>query len=103
MRPIDIQNAIDRVQTGERLLQARKMDENDDNERFSKRLSEETAHKKESVKDTEQTEGLIVDDEGSNKNQYSGKKKKREQDGKEIIEEKKIKEDGKGNILDMNA
>jgi len=105
MRPIDIQNAIDRVQAGERLLHARKVEDSDEKERFAKRLDEEVQQKKSQVNDPEQAEGLKIDGEEGGKSQYEGRKKKKKQQEEDSSqeEEKKVKEDGKGNILDLNA
>ena len=102
MRPIDIQNAIDHVQAAERILHVRKVEDGESSEHFAKRLSEEVEHKRTSVTDTEHAEGLKVEEEGGGKSQYqSFKKKKKKQESSDTTP--RIKEDGKGNILDLNA
>jgi len=104
MRPIDIQNAIDRVQAGERILHSRKLADGNEADHFAKRLSDETEQKRTQVNDAEQSgEGLQVEEEGGGKNQYSGKQKKNKENEEEKSEEQQIKEEGKGNILDLNA
>ena len=103
MHPIDYQNAIDRVNAGERILHVRKIEDGEKSDLFAKRLSDEVEQKRTSVTDTEHAEGLKVDEEGGAKNQYEGQRKKKKERGENKEEETKVKEEGKGNILDLNA
>ena len=103
MRPIDMQNAIDRVNAGERILHVRKVVDGESTDHFAKKLSEQVEQKKTTVTDAENAEGLKVADESGGKNQYEGQKKKKKQNEEQNEEEAKIKEDGKGNILDLDA
>jgi hypothetical protein len=104
MRPIDIQNAIDRVQAGERIMHVRKAEETDEKDRFDKRLSAEVKLKQTTVNDPENSQNPRVEEEGRQKDRYEGRKKKKKQQADEKpAEEEKLKENGKGNILDLNA
>jgi hypothetical protein len=104
MRPIDIQNAIDRVQASERLLHVRKAEDMEDSEQFSKRLSEEVQQRQTSITQTEQTKGLKVEEKGGSRNpSMRWKQKRKQQDQPEQQDDSKVKEEGKGNILDLNA
>ena len=102
MHPIDIQNALDRVNAGERLLHVRKVENGENAENFAKRLNEEAEQKRTGVTEAEQTEGEKIEEDGKGKNQYE------EQNNKKKREEKsegdtRVKEEGKGNILDLDA
>lgn len=103
MRPIDIQNAIDHVQAAERILHVRKVEEGEYVDYFAKSLSEQVEHKTTSVPDTEHAEGLKVDEKGGKK--HPPRRHKREKDEEKESKENhpRIKEDGKGDILDINA
>ena len=103
MHPIDYQNAIDRVNAGERILHVRKIEDGEKADHFAKRLNEEVEQKRTSVTDTKNAEGLKVDEEGSSKNQYEGQRKKKKENEEKTQEETKVKEEGKGNVLDLNA
>ncbi|MBN1522176.1 MAG: hypothetical protein JW928_06555 [Candidatus Aureabacteria bacterium] len=103
MRPIDIQNAIDHVQAGERILHVRKVEDGETTDHFAKRLSEEVEQKRTSVTDTEHAEGLKVEEEGGGQSQYQNLRKKKKKEEESTEEEKRVKEEGKGNILDLNA
>ena len=104
MRPIDIQNALDRVNAGERLLHVRKVQDGESTDNFAKRLNEEAEQKSTSITEAEQTDsGQKVEEDGGGKNQFEGQNKKQKKREEKSEEETRVKEDGKGSILDLDA